>query len=481
MWTRRHLIAAAAAACTTPAWAQTTLRGADLAGDIAILREAYEALHPGLHRYVSPAEINARFDALAGAWSRDQTRAEAYLSLSRFLAGVRCGHTYANFYNQRRAVAEELFAGRNRLPFHFAWLGRRMVVLANFSDDARLSPGSEILSVDGRPAARILRELMALARADGGNDDKRRSLLEVRGEDRFESFDIYYPLLFADAGDGFALRVRAPDGRIWRSEVAAIDLAARRAQMATAAQDENAPAWTLAFPQAGAAVLTMPGWALYNSTWDWRGFLDAGFAEIAARGITRLVVDLRGNEGGLDCGHEIIARLIDRDLPLAAYERRVRFQTTPEALNPYLDTWDDSFRTLGADAEPIGDGFYRLPPSPDDDGVIAPKGPRFRGEVNVLINAANSSATFQFADLIRSNRLGRLIGASTGGNQRGINGGGFFFLRLPGSQLEADLPLIGTFPLTPKPDAGLAPDLRLEPTIADIANGRDPVLAAALA
>jgi hypothetical protein len=43
----------------------------------------------------------------------------AYLDLSRFLGTVRCGHTYANFYNQSDSVAATLFSGKTRLPFSF--------------------------------------------------------------------------------------------------------------------------------------------------------------------------------------------------------------------------------------------------------------------------------------------------------------------------------------------------------------------------
>ena len=49
-------------------------------------------------------------------------------------------------------------------------------------------------------------------------------------------------------------------------------------------------------------------------------------------------------------------------------------------------------------------------------------------------------------------------------------------MRLPASGLEFDLPLVGYFPTTPQPDAGLLPDVTIAPTIADIAAGRDPVL-----
>jgi hypothetical protein len=461
------------------AWAQTRLRGRDIAGDIAVLRDAYETLHPGLYRYNTPQEMGARFDTLARAWGRDQSLAEAFLSLSRLLATVRCGHTYANFYNQSDAVVSGLFAGRNRLPFHFCWLGEQMVVLRNFSADARFVPGTEILSIDGRSAGRVLRELMAVARADGGNDDKRRSLLEVRGLDGFETFDVFYPLVFEGAQDGFVLRARSPTGPTFHATVAAIDLTERRASMPAGADNNNAPAWTLTFPQDSAALLTMPGWALYNSSWDWRAFLDDAFIQLNERRIARLIVDLRGNEGGLDCGDEVIARLIDAPLTRESYDRRVRYRRVPDRLNQYLDTWDNSFRDWGADATARDDGFFDL--VSEGNRPIEPKGPRFAGAVKVLIDAANSSATFQFANIVRANRLVTLIGAPTGGNQRGINGGAFFFLRLPASGLECDLPLIATFPRTPRPDAGIAPDVRIEPSIEDLAAGRDPVLAAALA
>ena len=58
------------------------------------------------------------------------------------------------------------------------------------------------------------------------------------------------------------------------------------------------------------------------------------------------------------------------------------------------------------------------------------------------------------------------------GNRRGINGGAFFFLRLSESGLEADLPVIGTFPATPQPDAGLLPDISA-PLAAEAIAGHD--------
>ena len=486
---RRSVLAALAAtpiACTTlqadpppAASIGPILKGADIKGDIAIMRRAYEQLHPGLYRYSTPIEMSARFDQLERDFSVDQSMGQAYLTLSHFLGTVRCGHTYANFFNQSESVSKVLLESRNRLPFHFRWLGGHIVVTRNLSSEAALVPGTQILSIDGVATDRILASLIPYARADGGNDAKRRALLEVQGYDGIETFDIFYPLLFPTHADGFALRVRTPEG-IERTIIAAPHGPEERKLATSIETDPDAPQWTFAM-RGAVGVLTTPNWALYDSKWDWRGFLDGVFAQLASSNATGLIVDVRGNEGGLDCGHEIMARLVDKDLGLSGDERRVRYRKTPDDLDPYLDTWDKSFRDWGDDATGIGGGFYRLKSETGDTEIIAPKGPRFTGKVVVLIDAQNSSATFQFAQRMRDLGLGALCGQPTGGNQRGINGGAFFFLRLPASGLEADLPLIGRFPLTPKPDAGLTPDIRVDLTAEDIAAGRDRVMETALA
>ncbi len=476
-------VAGLIAAGASPASADPgTVDPGALAADLPLLQRAYGTLHPGLYRYQTPAEFQARLNEAKSALGPSPDFGRAYLALSRLTAAVRCGHTYANFFNQSKPVAERLFAGRDKLPFHFIWLGARMVVSANPLGIDGLRRGSEIIAIDDVPVAQIQARLLPYLRADGHNDAKRRKLLDTTGGDRFETFDVFYPLLFPPKGQRFRLRVRErPDAPVQTLVVEAIDLDQRRG-MAPAAADDSGPGyWPLDYPAAGIGRIVMPGWALFNSKWDWRGRINAMFEDLARRSAHGLVIDLRDNEGGLDCGYEIIAHLIDFELPLfAEYERRVRFRSAPADLVPYLDTWDSSFVHLGEGAADLGDGFYRLA-NDDDLRAIKPQGPRFTGRVAVLCGAQNSSATFNFIDLVQRHGLARVYGEPTGGNQRGINGGCFFFLRLPQSGLEADLPLVGTFPLKPKPDAGLAPDVYVAPSIEDIVAGNDPVLAAAVA
>jgi Peptidase family S41 len=475
---RRDFLACLAGLSTLPASAadMPRLAAGDLRADLALLQRVYGLLHPGLHRYARPAEIDAHFAALDRAWREPRSLPEAYLALSLLLSTVRCGHTYANFYNQRRQVQQALFGGRDKLPFHFEWVGTQMVVMGA---SAELAPGTEVLAIDGLPAAQLLARLEPAVRADGHVDAMKRALLSVTGGDEFETFDVFFPLV-AGARERFVLDVRAPDGASRRTELAAIDLAQRRAAMPRRAPpSDETPPWPLVIEADGTAVLTMPGWAMYNTRWDWRAYLGRVLADLAERRAPSLVIDLRGNEGGLDCGDEIIARLIERPVEVRLTERRVRYRRVPADLNPVLDTWNDGFRDWGDAAQPLGDGFFRLADGPAQR--IEPKGPRYRGRVAVLVDGSNHSATFRFVQIVQRERLGLLVGPGTGGNLRGSNGGAFFFVRLPATGLEVDLPLIGAYAPGEPPDAALPPDVVVSPTVADLAAGRDVVLSRARA
>jgi hypothetical protein len=479
MISRRRFVEGAVGAIalvSTPSLAQA---GADWSEDIRILRRAYETLHPGLYRYATAEATAARLARLESSFAGGLTLREAYLQLSEFLSTVQCGHSYANFYNQPKPVSAALFEGTTRLPFLFRWFGDRMVAISGMPGGGPVTRGSEVLKINGISAQKMLRHLLPLARADGGNDFKRRALLSATGDDSYETFDIFQGLMFPPKDGAFTLKIRTrPGADVKAVSVPAIGLSARRAMSKAASADKNAPAWDFAWAQERTGLLTMPGWALYNSTWNWRAFLDGVFAELADRKATGLVVDLRGNEGGLDCGHEIIARLIDKDLSVESYERRVRYRKVPADLNPYLDTWDDSFRDWGDKVTPLDDRFF-LQKSTSAESITA-KGPRFTGKVAVLTDSQNSSATFQFSRLVQDNALATLIGEPTGGNKRGINGGAFFFMRLPKSGIEVDIPLIGYFPKAPQPDEGLTPDVFSAPTIDDTREGRDATLETAL-
>lgn len=460
-----------------PGWSESVT--SDWSGDVAILRQAWETMHPGVYRYSTPQEISARLDGLARAWSAPGTFRDRFLALTRVTASLKCGHTYPSPYNSSDATVARIYPDRSLVPFLFRWIDGQMVVIRDDSGAAQFPRGAVITAIDGVATPELLARLTPLARADGSNMAKRISLMEARGEDRYETFDIHLPLVLPIKNvAAFTLA----NGRVVRAPL--LTLADRRAGFSAKVEvAKDANPWTLARGEDGVHRLTMPGWALYDSSFDWRAWLGGVMDDLSGDGARGLIVDLRGNEGGVDCGNVIISRLIDRDLALSRDQRWTRYRAAPDALHPYLKTWDRSFLDWGeaAVASQERPGFYRLTRHGDsgEAGLIQPAGRRFKGRVAVLCDASNSSATFGFAQTCKDNGLATLVGQTTGGNRRGLNGGAFFFLRLPASQTEVDLPLIASFPVTPQPDAAIEPDIAVAMTAKDIATDQDPQMMAA--
>ena len=454
------------------------LRPDAMQSDLALLGAAYAAVHPGLRRYLPRGGFAERIQAAQRWADRERAPGEFFLALARLTAAVRCGHSYPNPSNHSRAARAVLLAGLNRVPFTFRWIDQRMIVTGTRAQTASLPIGSEILALDDVPARRLLTALLPLARADGSNDAKRVAQMGVDARERYAAFDIYRPLLFPSPTDGVVrARLRAPRGAervVDLPTLGADEVGAKRGP-------EDRPGWTFDMRADGVGLLTMPDWVTYRSDWNWRGYIDETVDQLIAARARGLIVDLRGNEGGTDCGWHLLSRLITQPVPLPGFDRKVRYRTLPASLRAPLDTWDPRFRDWGELATgPGGHGFYDLRWGDDELAEVRPHGRRFKDKVAVLVDATCSSATFQFANAVKAARLAPLVGETTGGNRRGINGGAYFFVRLPGSGMEVDLPVIGSFSRTPQPDAGVVPDRPVAVTAADLAAGIDRPLAAAL-
>jgi Peptidase family S41 len=456
------------------------LAAGDLQTDFAVFKSAYESLHPGLYLYNSREQMGGEFAALQQALNHDQPLASVFLALSEFTAKIKCGHSYPNFFNQADSVADALFKQQDKLPFYFRWLDGRMILTRDFSGNPDLRPGTEVVAINGAPVKAILERLLTVARADGSNKAKRIAQLEVSGTDRYEAFDIYFPMFFPQSSPEMTLRI-VPYPTVGVGEktvvVRALTYAQRVAPISanrSSLEGGDTEYWDSRFLADGTAVLRMPTWETYKSKWDWKSYLEAFFDDIEKKSTPHLIIDIRGNEGGTDVGDVILRHLIKGNLNLPATVRLVRYRRVPPDLVQYLKTWDPSFKDWGERAVELGNGFYSLKSSEAaSDHVLTPSGLPFAGDVYVLVDASNSSATFLFSLVIQRQKLGLLVGQPTGGNKRGINGGAFFFLYLPRSGIEVDVPLIGQYPVAKQPDEGLTPDILVHPSIRDIATGAD--------
>jgi hypothetical protein len=458
------------------------LPSGQLLQDYRLAIEAYLTLHPGLERYQSKQEIEAHFQRLEPHFQRDLDIRQAYLAFSKLAAGIRCGHTYANFYNQPAHVQQLVFEQPDKLPFCFRLPDRRMILTDNLSEDPRLTPGTEIKAINGVPVGRILDSLLTVVKADGDNDGKRLKDLEVVGLGRFEGFDIYFPLFFPPQNNVYQLEVHRPNSDLpLQCTVKAVSRSERKGMLSKRLGKNDSPIdelWQFEIRQDSIAYLQLGTFVTWQMKIDWEAFLKHAFEEISRKKIPHLVIDIRGNEGGNDeVGLELAKYLAREDVRMEPSRTMTRYTIVPDKLAPYLSSWDNSFRDISKATSPIGNGWFLVKDKKTNQ--FPRQKNAFQGQVYLLVDAANSSATFYLSKIIKESRLATLIGQTTGGSLQGLNGGQTAFLRLPHSGIELDIPLLGTF-FDSKLSGGIEPDIMVSLTVQDIISGNDPAWKAVL-
>lgn len=239
--------------------------------------------------------------------------------------------------------------------------------------------------------------------------------------------------------------------------------------------------WKFRFINKETAYLRLGDFAIWKWKNDYKKYLDSIFTNLRSSSAKNLIVDIRGNEGGDDDARtEVLSYLINKPFGCENPVRRLfKFLSVPDTLLPYLKTWDKEFKKPKDvnDYIKTTDNYYeKIDVSKSDCVVTYPKENVFDGEIFLLINSSNSSTTFIMSDIFQQTHTGKLIGETTGGTKKGINGGQFLFLNLPYSKLEIDIPLIWQAYEKPRPDEGITPDCEVKSNQKDIYYGIDSQL-----
>ncbi len=187
--------------------AKKTFSPAQLKEDFDVFRKALIAIHPGIYRYNTPEILEKEFVSLEAKLKTPLSESEVFLLFSQFAEKIKCGHTYANPYNQSGLVRERLFGGKTYLPIYFRIVGGKIIVTENASSN-NLSKGSEITKINGVAVKQIIEKLLTVTKADGNSTLEHRinSLELVRFEaERYALFDLYFPLFIPLKNEKFAI------------------------------------------------------------------------------------------------------------------------------------------------------------------------------------------------------------------------------------------------------------------------------------
>ena len=442
--------------------------------DIDYLEQIIKEVHPGVYRYNSRAEIDKLFSDLRIVANRDLDEAEWTIKLAQAVQKLRCGHTYLNPWNMKKSIRNRLFGGSIYFPLGFTIIDNEFIVTENLSVDLDIKKGDKIVSINDHPVEQILDSLRTIAKIDGNNISPVNEYLSLNefAADRWEAFDLYFYLFFRLEGE-VDVSIESDEGEVKEFKLRTIS----KEKRASRYKGRDLEEWLLSFED-DKAIMKLGTFA----TWKWKGFdykkwLESAFEKMDSAKSEALIIDLRGNSGGLgEIGNEVISYLNRSSIEC---DRRV-FSRTLKAdpkFRPYSNTWAKwIFDGLNDDQyESFNHEFYELEES-FDCNPIEPKPKTFEGPVYFLGGSSNVSATFTL--LKRGKQLDNVyfVGTETGGNAQGINGGEYIFFYLPYSGMEIDVPVKFFSGGPNEKDQGVQPDFIARYSREDIRNRTDPHL-----
>jgi hypothetical protein len=364
------------------------------------LYQSLQSAHYDLFAYRSREEYDRVFAETRERIVAPATALDLVRIFQPFVAFGGIGHSRIEFPVQEYRSA----AGREDrlIPVDLRFERGRALIAHNYSDDPRLQPGTEVLSLNGRP---IQEERAAIARYVSGESEY---LVNAQLDEMFPRW------MWVDRGSvpSVTFEVRAASsGSVDAVMVPGLpigEVETRKREWTTAAHRRE-----LQLLDGGVAYLR-PG-PFYNTDGgdsmdvaSFRRFVDASFERLIQAGTTDLIVDLRNNPGGDNSFSDLVVSWIaDRPFRFAS---EFRIKASPQTMAAYRSASGGVAQQMyqAMAARENGDRFlFEIPFARPREGL------RFHGRVFVIVNRYSFSNSASMAAVIQDYGFGQIVGEET--------------------------------------------------------------------
>jgi hypothetical protein len=390
--------------------------------DFLQFRHILESTHPALYDYTEKEVLDSIFDANYQKINSELEFRQFLILMTEAIARVGCGHSSLwvpyQFWN---VVSDQLF------PLQLIISENRTYVRGYYKDEVDVPLGSHIVSINNQETSFIIKKLSELTSADGFNPSYRQTKVA-------QNFPIKY--FFAYGGfDSFVVEYLAPHSNE-KLQVSLKGVSKEDFDKSKVKKTE------LSFKQihvSNIGLLTINTFGYYGEVDMFRSFLDSVFQEIYSKGISNLILDLRGNSGGDPFCSSYLWGYLE-----------------PEPL-PYFEEHYGRYDTL---ANPI--------PQPKNS---------FKGNLYTLIDGNGFSTTGHFCGLLKYHKVGKFIGSELGSTYTCT--GNATYPPLNNTGIMVGTARVRRYTTTVKnmdPKRGVIPDYPIFITQDDIIAGKDKVL-----
>jgi C-terminal processing protease CtpA/Prc len=453
----------------------------ELQQDLEALHSTMQEINPSLYRFRNKKQVDSMFNALA-VIDRPLTAIEA----RKLLAIPAVVYLQDLHYVVYPSTNEEAWLHKNGIyfPFDVKVLGDKLYIWKNLSGDTSIKDKGrmEIKQVNGIDAAVMIQTLRQYIVTDGNSiEAKKKADLE-------ESFRTYYALAFGRE-EKFRL------GLLSRADnkLKTVTVPAAGWDAITAIKNSRYPEMVKLpglqlIEDQSTGILTINTFTpelINQNDRELEKLIDTSFAILKRKGITRLVLDLRGNIGGrVNYGGKLYSYLISQPFKYidhieVKYPHTFKYINNTSLGRSYL-TNTYGIR-MGKDSVYNMENFQWL-------NEQKPASNSFNGRLYVLTDGYTLSTTSLFCSMLRAYRENTIfIGEETGGAY-GSTSGQLTLLTLPNTGIRVYMPIRKyVSPAHNQPgknkgftDRGILPDIPASNSIEDHIKNEDAVLKKAL-
>ena len=400
-----------------PALAQTSRSGTvyspeALQQDLRFLREEIDRIHPDPGLFVSRETLRKAYAAVEAQLQQGMDQDQAWRVFATLNPVFADGHLFVVYPDWQALTRAHLAGGGALFPYEVqVGAGGDITIRTELGKDAPSAlAGTRIEQINGVPAARIVREL--LARTGGDTAALRANVLSRR------MWFAYWKMF--GAPEEFDLALAKPTGLVHLKLAASKALPTSVTADGTNQADGFGKTFRFELLPDGAALLTINHF-LWPDKQAFYAFTRDAFSKIRAARVKTLIIDVRDNPGGDDDMWKtgVLSYIADKPFRNASsYVKKV-------------------IAGRASGSEKVGDvvhGFGDTWVEPDLGNPL-----HFSGRTYVLVGRMTYSSAVLFSNVVQDFGFGRLVGA--GGYARTRQTGGVVpNILLPNTGLQITIP-----------------------------------------
>lgn len=447
----------------------------ELREDFVILKNVFEANHPGLYWYTSKDSIDYYFNQSLNSITDSLTEVQFHNIVAKAVSKIRCGHTSVRF---SKAYSKEYDKNKYPMfPFFVKTWADSMVILKNvLPNDSVLKQGTIITSINGRSNRSLLDSMFQFISADGYSENYKSQIVSL-------NFPAWYKIVFG-LDSSYQIKYIDSTGKaattiiknfIPKKDTA--EQAAKQLQPLSRNQKRKINLQNKRFMQMDTSINTAYIRLTTFGNGKLRTFFRRSFKKLRMQSIQNVVIDLRENGGGN----------VQKSILLTKYLADTAFKVgdTVAAVSrsfkygKYIRSSFWYWFPMHFGARKMSDG--RIHQHRMETHYFEPKTHNhFNGNIYLVQGGYTFSASTMFISALKGQHNVKVVGEESGGGYYGNSAMYILTVVLPKSHIRVGLPMYRVVMKTSrtKNGKGIIPDIEVAPSSQSIKKNIDPKLSA---